>query len=156
LGVGADEGHGAHVWAIDPWDLPGERYPFKWLNDPAKKNRKLFTIPDTREAAKFHIQELGLEDTVTLVQDFSVNAANNWSGPEVGLLFIDGDHREEKVLEDWEAWLPHLASEAIVAWDDYDPEFTGVVGAVDSIIEDGLLDMFTVVDHRLAVTKLLL
>jgi predicted O-methyltransferase YrrM len=36
--------------------------------------------------------------------DFSAPVARRWRGGEIDLLFIDGDHREAGVAEDWELW----------------------------------------------------
>jgi predicted O-methyltransferase YrrM len=49
----------------------------------------------------------------------------------IGLLFVDGDHSAEGVMQDWRAFSPRLAEQAIVMFHDYDK--SGVRGAVDEV-----------------------
>lgn len=48
---------------------------------------------------------------------FSVDVARGWSQP-VDLVFIDGDHSEEGVAADWEAWHPFVAEGGAVVFHD--------------------------------------
>lgn len=149
LARGARAGNGAHVFGVDPWDLPGERYPYKWLNHPRKgKTRQMFTQPSTRLAAEEAVAESGLADGITLIQGFSVEVASVWEGPEIGLLLIDGDHRADHVQADWEAWHPHLAEGAVVAWDDYHRDYPGVKSTVDGLVAEGVVAITEVVPRR--------
>jgi predicted O-methyltransferase YrrM len=146
LARGAQSGNGAHVYGVDPWDLPGSRYPYQWLNHPKKgRVRQMFTRPQTRADAETLIETSGLADAVTLIRGFSVDIAGAWDGPQIGLLFIDGDHREEYVRADWQAWRTHLASDALVVWDDYHPGWPDVPAVVDDLISQGVLDKVEVV-----------
>lgn len=158
LAAGAQAGNGAHVYGIDPWDLPGDRYPFKWVNHPNRNRRRIrqmFTKPQTRVDAQGLIDRHGLADAVTLIQGFSVEVARDWSAP-VGLLFIDGDHREEMVRADWDAWRPHLVPGAVVVWDDYHKDYPGVQAVVDALVDQSVLVIEYVVSRgnsALAVTS---
>lgn len=144
---GAQQGNGAHVWAIDAWDLPGNTY------DPP------FTDPGTRKWAHYWIQSLGYSNHITLVQRFSTEAASAWSfeSPDgkVGLLFVDGDHSYEGARGDILAWSPHLAPGAVIAVDDYGhPDWPGVAQAVDALVAEGVLAPIEIYHDRLAVTRL--
>lgn len=149
---GATQGHGAHVTAIDPWDLEGNVY------DPP------FTDADSRHWAEYRIRELGYSDKITLVQEFSHDVAAVWSttetrnaagGKPVGLLYVDGDHTKEGARRDIEAWAPHLAEGAVIAVDDYGhPDWPGVGQAVDELVAEGFLDPIELYHDRLAVTRL--
>jgi hypothetical protein len=55
----------------------------------------------------------------------------------VRLLFIDGLHTREAVLEDARAWAPFLTSRACVVFDDFLP-FAGVRAAVRELRGDGV------------------
>lgn len=101
--------NGAHVYAIDPWDLPG---------NPMGKHG--YADPRVRESFDHQVEQAGLADHVTPIQAFSYEAAEDWAGPNVGLLYIDGDHREAPILQDFEAWEKHLAEGAIIVFDDLD------------------------------------
>lgn len=108
LAEGARLGRGAHVWAVDPWNLPG--------NEPGKHDY------DSEETyAHFHAQvdymELG--DYITPIKAFSLDAAAKWDGPKIGLLFIDGSHTYHDVKADYEAWTRHCCKGSVVVFDDY-------------------------------------
>lgn len=144
---GAKQGHGAHVTAIDPWDLPGNVY------DPP------FTDADSRNWAHYWVSQLGYADRIELIQTFSENIAPNWGAqpgqPPVGLLFVDGDHTKEGARRDIEAWARHLAPGAVIAVDDYGhPDWPGVGEAIDELVAEGFLAPVEIYHDRLAVTRL--
>lgn len=154
LALGSALGNGAHVWGVDPWDLPGERYPTGWLNQPGFTHRQTFTKTETRESAECHIRESGIGHMITTVRDFSTGYAERWdSGIEVGLLFVDGDHREAFVRADIEAWRGHLAHNAVVVFDDYDRvSHPDVPRVVDDYVRRGRLYDPRLVAGRMMVT----
>lgn len=63
------------------------------------------------------IRELRLDNVVPVVE-CSAEAARHYRGPPVGLLFIDGWHSTEAVIEDFDSWAPHLAPGATVMFHD--------------------------------------
>lgn len=145
---GAKQGHGAHVTAIDPWDLPGNVY------DPP------FTDEQSKAWAHYRVRELGYADRIALVQAFSDRVAADWpdlvfGGKPVGLLYVDGDHTREGARRDIESWASHLAPGAVIAVDDYGhPDWPGVGQAVDELVAEGLLAPIEIYHDRLAVTHL--
>jgi hypothetical protein len=139
---GARVGGGARVWAIDAWDLPGNTY-----GPP-------FNLASTRDRAFLNVGVHGFGDKVTLVQGFALDEAAKWAGPPVGLLFLDDDHSRGAVLANVEAWSPHLAAGATLAFDDYGhPDWPGVAEAVDEMVAAAVLEP-VVLHGRLAVTRL--
>lgn len=143
LAWGASLGHGAHVTGIDPWDLPGNVY------DPP------FTEESSRRWAFHHVKTLGFSRRISLVHGFSADVARTYSGPPVGLLYVDGGHTKEGTRRDIEAWAPHLAPGATIAVDDYHhPDWPGVAEAVDELVAEGVLEPVQVFHDRLAVTRL--
>jgi predicted O-methyltransferase YrrM len=48
----------------------------------------------------------------------SQDVGRAWSGGEVDLVFIDGDHSREGCQEDWEVWHRHVAARGAVAFHD--------------------------------------
>jgi hypothetical protein len=143
LAWGASMGYGAHVTAIDPWDLPGNVY------DPP------FTDADSRKWARHWVDSLGFADKIELVHGFSHDVAASYSGPPVGLLYVDGDHTREGARRDIEAWAEHLAPGARIAVDDYGhPDWPGVGEAVDELVAEGVLEPIELFHDRLAVTRL--
>lgn len=140
---GAQQGNGAHVTGIDPWNLAGNVY------DPP------FTDAGSMHWARYHIRGLGYSNHIDLIQGFSHQVAQTWTGKRVGLLFVDGDHTAEGARRDIETWAPHLASFAVIAVDDYGhPDWPGVKEAVDALVAEGVLAPIEIFHDRLAVTRL--
>lgn len=147
MGWGAQQGHGAHVWGIDAWDLPGNTYDAP------------FTDPGSRNWARYNVKAQGLANQVTLIHDFSSVAADRWpvigQGRQIGLLFVDADHSYGGARGDVASWTPHLADDAVIAFDDYGhPDWPGVKQAVDDMVAEGVLEPVQIFHDRLAVTKL--
>lgn len=130
LALGSQAGNGAKVWAVDPWDLPG--------NEPGRPSLG-FTNPEVRVAFEQQLENAGVRSMVTAVQAFSVDAAADWKkSKKIGLLFVDGDHTAEAITADLEAWTPYLGSGAVVAFDDLDtPKNPGVRKVINKLIKDG-------------------
>lgn len=141
LATGAKEGQGAHVWAIDPWDLPGNPY-----------GKHGYSAPVVRDEFERQLRGLRLWTRVTPLRAFSVDAAAGWEGPKVGLLYIDADHAESSVRADVAAWTPHLAEGHVLAFDDLDtPRNPGVRVVVDELAAAGYT--LEVQAERLAVLQ---
>lgn len=122
LAAGSKEGLGAKVFAVDPWDTPGNA-----------TGRFGFAEPSTRERFIEQIRSMRFASRVTALQGFAAEVAARWKGLPVGLLFIDADHAERSVRSDFEAWRPHLQDGATVVFDDYlSSRNPGVKQAVDS------------------------
>jgi len=153
LGAGARRGLGARVWAVDPWDLPGERRPYRYRpgSRRAERIRAAFTAASTRQAAARAVRACGLGGQVTLVRQFGQDYARRWAGPPVGLLYVDGDHNTAR--GDIDAWWPHLAEDAVITVDDYEPRFDKVVVDMDGLVSSGLVTDFRVHHGRLAVMR---
>lgn len=123
LAAGAKHGNGAHVYAVDAWDTPGN-----------PTGRFGYAEPSTRETFETQVRAMRLWGQVTPLQGFSTDVAKQWDGPPIGLLFIDADHAAHSVRDDYDAWAPHLAPDATVIFDDFDtPKNPGVRAAVTSI-----------------------
>jgi predicted O-methyltransferase YrrM len=132
LGAGARSGCGAHVTAVDPWDLPGARHAYV-------KTSRSFTAPEIRQTADRSVARHGLSEIVTLVRGFSTEVAAGWAGPPVGLLFVDGDHTRAGLSGDLDAWGPRLAPGATLVIDDYQAKFPEVMQLVDELAARGVL-----------------
>ena len=104
LALGAREGAGAPVFAVDPHEeftgVLGGKFG-----------------PEDRAAFYRAMLETGCWREVRLLNASSELLAPQWERP-VALLFLDGDHRDEAVRRDFHLWLPHLAPGANVAFDD--------------------------------------
>lgn len=144
LAAGASLGHGAHVYAFDAWDLPGN-----------ESGRFGFAEKSTKRAFREQVASMGFKEAITPTCQFGAVAAAQWEGPPVGLLYIDADHRAKSVRADFNAWLPRLAPDAFVAFDDYDtPRNPGVKEVVDRFAADGLIIDVRIAAERLAIARL--
>lgn len=115
--------------------------------------------PPDADAVRHEIRGTGRGDLVRLVHASSPAVAASWADGPIGLLFIDGDHREEAVRADWEAWSAHLAPGAVVAWHDYlvvegweTTRWAGVRRVVDALVEAGTLAILDRVDRLVWTT----
>jgi hypothetical protein len=142
LAAGARAGAGAKVFTVDAWDLEGNI-----------GGRFGFDQPSVREQFDAQVASVGLADRIVPIRAFSRDAAAAWDGPPIGMLFIDGHHLLDSVLEDFDVWAIHLADEATVVFDDYQTERNpGVQQAVDELAARGLIRNLDVSTPPLAVS----
>lgn len=119
LAAGAQPG--VPVYAVDLWDDPRNIH-----------GRHGYNRPEVRERFEAQLIAAGLHDRVIAWRADTREAAGEYVGPPVGLLYVDANHSAEGVMGDLVAWRPHLAAYAIVAFDDYEtPRNPGVKLAVD-------------------------
>jgi predicted O-methyltransferase YrrM len=153
LGAGvADGGNGVHVYAVDPWDLPGDRTTYA-----SQQNQRLgrrYSASGIRRYAATAVQRAGVGAYVNLVRAFSVDAAKVWKLGPVGLLVIDGDHSKEAVLADFRAWRPHLHDDAVVVFDDYVTGMDGVTDAVSELEDEGEIEKVDIKFDRVLIARL--
>ena len=114
LAYGSHTGNGAHVFSVDPWESGVVPVGYE-VHAPTVVE---YVKSETREAWEAHVERVGAQGRVTPIQSTAVEAAAEWSGPKVGLLFHDALHRKEDVEADLRAWLPHLADDAVIVVHD--------------------------------------
>ncbi len=157
LAEGSAAGHRAPVFGVDPWNLPGERYPFAWTQEKAGRSR--FTLDETYTAALFNVEHSAHPDLISLIRAHSVDAAAEWGSVpyKIGLLHVDGNHDAEHVQSDFDAWQPHLAPGAIICWDDFVPACQPVIDVTRRLAAQGFITspMLAKGCRRLAVTRYL-
>jgi len=87
---------------------------FKGSGEPAHINDP--EIDSLYEVAKKNLESVS--SVVNVVNSDSVAAAENYEDGSVDLLIIDGDHTEEGVRRDTEAWVPKVKEGGRVIFDD--------------------------------------
>lgn len=65
-----------------------------------------------------NLADHALSDEVQLARQLGAQAGQEWAGPPVGLLFVDGAHDYPSVDADLRAWMPHLSPTATVLMHD--------------------------------------
>lgn len=100
---------GVPVYAIDPH-----------TGDKTWVERFSIRDADTSPAFRRNMAQLGLESRVHALVATSADAAAQWAEERpIGLLFVDGWHSSDAVFEDGSLWLPHLAPDGCVVFDDW-------------------------------------
>jgi len=96
---------------------------------------------DYLEAFQRNLSKAHLAERVTPIRSHTGKAAETWTGPPIGLLFIDADHRYESVREDFLAWVRHCAGGSRVAFHDYGvKKHPGVLNFVNQLIAAQVID----------------
>jgi MMP 1-O-methyltransferase len=93
LGLGSRAGKSVHIYAIDPH----ADYRFGDF--------------------KANVERAGISELVTPIPSLSQQAAADFDKP-IELLFVDGSHEYEAVLEDFERWVPKVLEGGWVAFHD--------------------------------------
>src|SRR5690606_20084377 len=100
LAHGSKAGNNVEVHAVDLWDLGGQL--------AANNDVHGYDAVETFETFDAQLRRAGVRSMVVAHKSDSVEAGLNWSGPPVGLLFIDGLHEREQIAREVDAWLPHM------------------------------------------------
>jgi predicted O-methyltransferase YrrM len=117
------------VIAVDPHT--GDRQQLEGLAAEQLPSYELFR-QHCRAARVDHLIEARVQT--------SAQAALGWSAP-IDLLFVDGWHSYDAVLNDGQAWLPHLSPRGVVVFDDYNA-YEEVRRAVDELADAGLFHLW--------------
>jgi len=115
-----------HVYAVDLFD-----------GGPMLKHLEVIR----QEGTTYHrfvenLEQLGLFDHVEPIVGDSQEAARNWTGGDVRLLFIDGNHDYAAVKADFELWTRHMPAGGIVVFDDAEKTYPGVLQFIDELKTD--------------------
>ncbi len=73
-----------------------------------------------------NLKRNGLDEFVKPVVSSSVDAAKQWAGAPIRLLFIDGDHSYEATRADFEVWEQYIPAGGFVAFHDVNETWPGV------------------------------
>ncbi len=107
----------SHIYGVDPWDkiiiangMPMPKDQQTTYRERIKKIR--LNLENIIQCEKY-------DTHATLIHDFSVNAALQFGTESVDVVFIDGDHSYDAVLEDMSAWFPTIKQGGTMWGDDY-------------------------------------
>lgn len=102
LGSRVDASGGAHITAIDPHGAEGH---VRWSDAD-------------HEAFNETLHREGVADQVTHLRMRSNDAADQWTGGEVDVLWIDGDHTYQGARDDFERWHAQVRVGGVIAAHD--------------------------------------
>lgn len=112
-------------WLIDPWrpeyctDGSGSDYTIdQWEDEYINSCRLMFDY-----------------GCVKILRMTSHKAARLFENMSIGLVYIDGSHKENDVIADIRAWLPKIKKGGIIAGHDYGAGWPDVVNAVKGEFE---------------------
>lgn len=120
----ACRGANRHIYAIDTFDGNDSDFSDRCFFDEFLEN----------------ITKRGLAETVTPIQCLSSEAAKNWSRP-IHLLFIDGSHEYDDVLQDYNNFFPHIVEGGIVALHDVVYTWEGPLRAWETVVKHNLREV---------------
>ena len=127
LARGAQHGHGARVYAVEP-------------HEPFVGPRGGEFGPEDRAAFFRNMVRTGAYRTVRLLNTSSEIVAPGWTEP-VALLWLDGDHSYEGVRRDFDAWAPHLRPGCDLVLDDTDDPKLGPQRLVEELTAAGWVEV---------------
>lgn len=122
LAFGSRLGHQNRIYSVDPHDefegVGGGKFG-----------------PEDQAYLYRNIIKAEVGDLVSIISLPSADAARAWSKANIGLLWIDGDHRYEAVRSDFNAWSRYLLPGAVVAFHDVD--LLGVRRLIEELLQAG-------------------
>lgn len=77
----------------------------------------------------------------------SQDVGREWDGPEVDLVFIDGDHAHDACRADWDLWHRHVRRGGFVAFHDARGSIGGPSAVVDELFRPAPPDGWRVTDE---------
>lgn len=123
------------IVCIDPHDAESWVAP-RGINAPEEEKDWRHQMGDTYDLFIENLEEFGVRDKIEVIRQYSDQAAKEWDGRKIGMLFIDGDHSYEWVRHDFEAFEQYFIEGAIVVFHDYDAiHFPGVFRYVSELMQ---------------------
>ncbi len=123
------------LYCIDPWLSMEKEYSFE--DDTNEKASKRYN--DFLERTK---AMPGVAQRLTVYRESSIAASTRFEDKSVDMIFIDGDHSYQSVINDIEAWLP--IAKKIICGHDYSPGWPEVMKAVNEKFGDKVKSLDTI------------
>lgn len=135
LAAGLEHAGGAVLWAVDTFAGTTT------LDFEKEKRAAQDAGPGWRHLPMFrrHLAMFGFEDLVVEKVGWTTEVAKLWPGDPIGLLLVDADHSYDSCRADFLAWEAFLADGAVVMFHDYEPNYPGVIQAVDELLDTARL-----------------
>ena len=113
-----------HLFLVDPWD--------KTIEDPNHvQNTDLKVQRDNEDCVRMFFEN---KDNVTIIKNWSLDAADLFNDEDIDFVYIDGDHSEEAVYQDLCKWSNKVRPGGLIAGHDINDE--GIQCALYSFLKD--------------------
>ena len=94
------------------------------------------------DSAYFQACELMINNpSLKIVRMKSMEASELFKNEYLDMVFIDGSHDYDSVMEDIECWEPKIRKGGIISGHDYNSSYVGVKKAVDSVYKDRVKEL---------------
>jgi SAM-dependent methyltransferase len=113
------------IYAIDTWEGSDEEYHKDMIQKLSKQNKTLY------EKFISNIEQFNLQDVVVPIKNTSEEASKQFEDNSIDIIIIDAAHDYDNVYNDIKHWLPKVKKDGILAGDDYDENWPGVIAAVN-------------------------
>jgi predicted O-methyltransferase YrrM len=118
-----DRGEGI-VYAVDTWQGSN--------NDISRQILKSYKPDQLWNEFNANIRRSGVANLIKPIRKMTADAARQWDGRQIGLLYIDAGHDYEEVKQDFELWSPYVASGGFIVFDDV-PSWEGPTRFIEQL-----------------------
>jgi hypothetical protein len=150
LGCGLRAGQGGQIYAVDTFkgDTLNPETAAAWQKSSAGLGG------GTLATFNKHISAFHLEMMVSPLVRTSVEAARQWSGDPIHLLYMDGDHVYNMVKADYDHWAGFVPPGGWIVFHDYDERHPDVTRLVNEVLAGDLAGKETrLVDSLLMIRR---
>lgn len=92
------------------------------LNESVHQEEVLELGGSTLPLFKSYLEDLGLSNMITPIEKTSELASEDFADNSIDVIFIDGDHDYEAVLNDLNKWFPKMKKNSIMSGHDFGGE----------------------------------
>lgn len=150
LGCGLRAGQGGQVYAVDTFK--GDTRDLETAAAWQKSVEKLGG--GTLATFNQHISAFHLEKMVSPLVRTSLEAARQWSGDPIHLLYVAGDHVYDMVKADYDHWAGFVPPGGWIVFHDYDERHPDVTRLVNEVLAGDLAGKETrLVDSLLMIRR---
>jgi hypothetical protein len=128
-----------------------------WQDDPNKKSQNDIGLTQlTLDDQYDYLKKLeALDDRITIIRDFSLNAVKLFKDNSVDYCYLDADHSLEAITQDINQWYSKIKSNGLLSGHDYTPGrvakrcgLTGVKLAVDNFVKEHNIKYFHITKEK--------
>lgn len=124
-------GRDFNIYAVDTWEGSEEPKHYETISELKQHNHTPY------DEFMTNMELYGVKDKVIPIQKTSEEASKDFDDEFAHLIIIDAAHDYDNVMNDIVHWAPKVKKGGILAGDDYDEKWPGVMQAVKDYFGDG-------------------